>query len=56
MKVAAWVAVVLFFVAFVAAALQTPRAHQTYWAVFVAAGLVAFALAYALSVSHLTVT
>jgi len=56
MKIAAWAAVVLFAVAFVAAALQTPRAHQTYWAVFVAAGLTAFALAFALSVSHIAIT
>lgn len=53
MKIAAWVAVVLFAVAFVVAVVQSPRA---YFNLLLAAGLTAFALAFALSISHIAIT
>lgn len=53
MKAAAWVAVVLFLVAFVVAVVQSPRA---YFNLPLAGGLTAFALAFALSVSHIAIT
>ncbi len=53
MKAAAWVAVVVFFAAFLAALIQSPRG---YFNQLLAAGLTAFALAFALSVSHIAIT
>lgn len=53
MKGAAWVAVVLLLLAFMVALVQSPRAYSN---LLLAGGLTAFALAFALSVSHIAIT
>jgi hypothetical protein len=48
-----WVALVLFFVAFILAVVTPANAGRWTWPVFVAAGLVAWALPVALTASHI---
>lgn len=48
-----WAALVLFFVAFILAVVTPANAGRWTWPVFVAAGLVAWALPVALTASHI---